>query len=195
MKTHRDYLQSMFTAEGDRKYVTSKETRRFLRCAKTEDPEKYLLCMLLAYTGCRVSEAVKLTTRSLDFETKSIIFLTLKQRSVCRYRQVPVPPFLLKKLLLQAAKQSGNRIWHLHRVSAYRWVHEIMGKADLYGVKASPKGLRHGFAISCLEENVPFPLVSKWLGHASLRTTAIYSEFLIGSQTKFAERRWSVIET
>lgn len=194
METHKDYLQSMFTTEGNRKYVTTREIKRFLDRAKEADEEKYLLCLVLTYTGCRVTEAINLRLSSLDFETQSIVFLTLKQKKVIRHRQVPVPMWLLTRLLRFTAECPGDRIWRVHRVSAYRWVHEIMAQANLFGVKASPRGLRHGFAIASLEEDVPFPMVSKWMGHVRLRTTAIYTEFVIESQAAFAERRWARLD-
>jgi len=79
-------------------------------------------------------------------------------------------------------------------MTAYRWVHDIMTEANLFGIKATPKGLRHGFAIGCLEKDIPLPVVSKWMGHAQLKTTAIYAEFVLSTQYKFAARRWSELE-
>jgi site-specific recombinase XerD len=41
---------------------------------------------------------------------------------------------------------------------------------------AAPKGLRHSFGVNAFQSNVPPHLVQRWLGHASLRTTAIYAD-------------------
>jgi integrase/recombinase XerD len=53
-----------------------------------------------------------------------------------------------------------------------------------------PKGLRHGFGVNAFEMNVPPHLVQRWLGHASLRTTAIYGDVVGAEERLFAERMW-----
>jgi integrase len=45
------------------------------------------------------------------------------------------------------------------------------GIAD--GPHATAKGLRHGFGLH-IRSGVPLNLVQRWLGHASIATTAIY---------------------
>ncbi|MBN8918200.1 MAG: tyrosine-type recombinase/integrase [Rhizobiales bacterium] len=44
--------------------------------------------------------------------------------------------------------------------------------------------MRHGFAIAAFEASVPHLIVQRWLGHASLKTTAVYT------QVSGAERMW-----
>jgi len=56
---------------------------------------------------------------------------------------------------------------------------------------ATPKGLRHGFSIHALAHEVPLNLVSKWLGHADLKTTAIYLNAVGVEQRDFASRMWT----
>ncbi|GJL50810.1 MAG: hypothetical protein NPIRA01_20370 [Nitrospirales bacterium] len=56
---------------------------------------------------------------------------------------------------------------------------------------ATPKGLRHGFAIHELAHEVPLNLVSKWLGHADTKTTTIYHNAVGIEQRDFASRMWS----
>jgi integrase len=49
-----------------------------------------------------------------------------------------------------------------------------MDKAGIIGAQACPKGLRHGFALRCIENNIPITMIRTWMGHASLETTAVY---------------------
>ncbi len=63
-------------------------------------------------------------------------------------------------------------------------------KANIEGVHACPKGLRHSFAIHCLEKGIPLNLVSKWMGHSSLEVTAIYANALGKEERKVASRIW-----
>jgi integrase/recombinase XerD len=53
-----------------------------------------------------------------------------------------------------------------------------------------PKGLRHAFGVSAFQSAVPPHLVQRWLGHASLRTTAIYGNVVGPEERSFAERMW-----
>ena len=59
------------------------------------------------------------------------------------------------------------------------------------GGMASPKGLRHGFAVACLAQKIPLTTVKKWLGHARLETTAIYLEVSGDEERELAKRLWT----
>ncbi|CAM5194064.1 Phage integrase family protein OS=Bosea thiooxidans OX=53254 GN=SAMN05660750_03249 PE=4 SV=1 [Bosea thiooxidans] len=54
-----------------------------------------------------------------------------------------------------------------------------------------PKALRHGFAVAAFQAGVPPHLVQKWMGHASMRTTAIYGDVSGPDERMFAEKMWS----
>jgi integrase/recombinase XerD len=66
-----------------------------------------------------------------------------------------------------------------------------MTAAHVVGACAMPKGLRHSFGVNAFQANVPPHLVQKWLGHASLRTTAIYGDVIGPEESAFAARMWS----
>jgi len=51
--------------------------------------------------------------------------------------------------------------------------------------------LRHAFGVHAFQSNVPPHLAQRWLGHASLRTTAIYGDVLGPDERMFAERMWA----
>ncbi len=51
-----------------------------------ERAEVRTFCLTLAYTGCRISEALELTPERVDLSDKSITFRTLKQRDKIKYR-------------------------------------------------------------------------------------------------------------
>ena len=71
---------ALFTLDGQRKYLVAAETRRLLRAAERADQETRLFCLLLYFTGCRISEGLAVTRRRLDRETCRVIFRTLKRR-------------------------------------------------------------------------------------------------------------------
>jgi integrase len=53
------------------------------------------------------------------------------------------------------------------------------------------EGIAHGFGVNAFETSVPPHLVQRWLGHASLKTTAIYGDVIGPEERKFAARMWS----
>jgi site-specific recombinase XerD len=66
-----------------------------------------------------------------------------------------------------------------------------MEAADIVGLHASPKGLRHGFGIKAVVSNVPLNITQKWLGHAQLSTTAIYTDAIGPEERQIAQRMWA----
>jgi integrase/recombinase XerD len=53
-----------------------------------------------------------------------------------------------------------------------------------------PKGLRHSFGVNAFQSGVPPHLVQRWLGHASLETTAIYADVIGPEERAFSTRMW-----
>ena len=186
---------NLFDAEGHRKYLTPRESRAFLRAASRAPEDVETFARVLCETGCRISEALALTGDRIDVGAGVIVFETLKKRRSGVHRAVPVSEALIGRLVevhhLSVAEAAEARLWPWCRMTGYRRVLELMAAAGLSGLHATPKGLRHGFAIAALEKGVPLTLVQKWLGHASLSTTAIYLNAVGAEERKIASRLWS----
>eukprot|EP01030_Chromulinospumella_sphaerica_P017211 gene17211-17035_t len=184
----------LFDAAGGRRYVCASEQRRFVGAARKAPAADRTLCLLLAYTGCRISEALELVPARLDEETGCVILRTLKRRKRV-FRAVPVPSFLMAELIAVARnKEPEERIWPCCRQTAWRRVKSVMTIARLVGPQAMPKGLRHGFGIANAEQNVPPGLTQRWMGHARLETTAIYQHAVGSEERAFAERIWRPVD-
>jgi len=182
----------MFDQQGNRKYLNGAERRLFSRAAKKEpDALRRAFALTLFHTGCRISEALNVTAERVDLANRAIVFETLKQRKTGHFRAVLIPDALvdlLRRVLPQAAP--AERVWPFSRPTAYRLVKDCMARAEITGGMASPKGLRHGFAVACLAEKIPLPTVQKWLGHARMETTAIYLEVSGDEERELAKRLW-----
>lgn len=59
------------------------------------------------------------------------------------------------------------------------------------GPHMTPKGLRHSYGIHAIRSSVPLNLVQRWLGHASMSTTAIYLEAMGDEEREIAARMWA----
>ncbi len=192
--------RELFTIDGKRKYLTSDERERFIEQANQQERgEVRSLCLVLAYTGCRISEALALTADKIDLSSKTIIFRTLKQRERINHRAVPVPDSTLDALDLvhhvrkaQKSKERGIKtpLWSWGRTQATKHICTVMKQAGIIGAHASPKGLRHGFGVKASADTRNPRLVQKWLGHRDLETTAIYMDAVGEEERELASRMW-----
>jgi integrase len=188
---------TLHTVGGARKYLNVAERKRFATAVKTLPPEPRAFCLLLMWSGCRISEGLGVTPLAIDREAGTVAFMTLKRRKTSVVRQLPIPAPLIEELTkvfnLREREQDvhlrGVRLWRWSRSSAWRWVKVVMKRAGLSGSAAMPRGLRHTFGVAAFQA-VPPHIVQRWLGHASLRTTGIYGDVSGHEEHLFAERIW-----
>lgn len=193
-------MSSLYETNGHRKYLTAAERDRFLKAAETFRREVRTFCGTLAYSGCRISEALVLTADRVDLAGGGLIFESLKKPRKGVYRAVPVPKALLDALDLvhgirEAQEKKGGgrdvRLWSWSRATASRRVKEVMGAAGITDpANASPKGLRHAFGVTAVGKGIPLNLVQRWLGHAQVTTTAIYADAIGEEERSIASRMW-----
>jgi integrase len=190
---------TLFDTAGNRKYLTPSERERFYTATSEVSKDWRMFGLMLYYTGCRISEALNLQVKDLDYTASAVTFNTLKQRRDDVYRQVPLPEkfltaldnsFDLKKLQKKSSKIRNGYIWGWERKNGYLVIKKIMAQAELEGIQATPKGLRHGFAIACLDKGLPLNMVQKWMGHSSIVTTAIYANATGKEERKLAAKLW-----
>jgi len=173
---------------GRRKYLSADERARFLEAAGCLSTSMRALCHVLAFAGCRVSEALALTIHHVDTERLTLTIKTLKRRRTI-FRAVPVPQAMID-MLRGLHPNANGRLWWVHRVTAWRMIKTTMHRAGIVGPMACPKGLRHGFGIRAAGHNVPTNLIQRWMGHASPTTTAIYIDAVGVEERQFASRMW-----
>ncbi len=183
---------------GSRKYLNAPERRRFRRVLGSFPTKVRLFCLVLMWGGGRISETLALTPASFDLDSGVVSFVTLKRRRMGVVRQVPMPSRLLGELdrvfdlrrRQRDAASAIRRVWPWGRSTAWRHVKAAMAAADVRGPAASPKGLRHTFGVAAFQARVPPHIVQRWLGHASLRTTAIYGDVSGEEERAFASGVW-----
>lgn len=177
--------ESLFTAKGQRKYLNAHERQRFLKATNDLGTRKKLFCQTLFWSGARLSEVLALSPEQVLHQDGCLVFRSLKKRGQLHHRQVPVPEELTTRLCkLSQPLFPWGRTW------AWSIVHETMLKARISGPQATPRGLRHSFAVHAIARGVPLHLVQRWLAHARLETTAIYTQVLGPEERHLAERMW-----
>src|SRR5262245_582690 len=141
----------LFHIDGSRKYLTHAERHAFLDAAERFPRDVHTLCAVLAWTGCRVSEALALTADRVDLTDGTIRFESVKKRRRGVFHAVPVPPELLRMLtlthdvrMLQQRKDRGHgvRLWPWPCTSGLCHARAVLGGADGSGSPANTKVLR-----------------------------------------------------
>ena len=186
----------LFDSTGQRKYLNAAERNAFKVAAEKQPREVRTFCLILYYTGCRISEALATTSQSVDLSECTLTFESLKKRQRGIFRSVPVPQTLIDTLdLVHGLRElktdiKPKRLWSWSRMTAYRKIKAVMEEAGIDGIKATAKGLRHAFGIAANQKGIALNMVQKWLGHADIKTTAIYCEAVGVEERNLAQRLW-----
>jgi len=137
--------------------------------------DSLVLTAYLAYTGARISEALRATTEDLFFDKLLIRIRGVKGSG---FRVVPVPPeimYLLQRYIIYRGR--GDLLFPLTRQAAGETVRRETRR--LIGCSLSPHLLRHAFAIKLLTQDGRTPgEVRDVLGHRRLRTTEVYAAYV-----------------
>jgi integrase len=125
------------------------------------------LVELLAFTGCRISEAQGLQWGDVNFAKRQIFIkgdpVTGTKNWESRY--IPILPNC-EDLLRRLEKKRPHRV-PADPIIQLGDIRESMAKASTaVGIeKLTHHDLRHLFATICIESGVDIPTVSRWLGH------------------------------
>ena len=136
------------------------------------------LVVCLLYSGCRLSEMLRLQDKDIDWRARR-----LKVRDTKNGEPVRVIPMTnkvereLKELVVEQGKQSPfgglTRSW-----CSYRWnnLRDKLGFPSHEGFKIHC--LRHTCATRLLKADVQIQIVKEWLGHSSIEMTMKYYRFV-----------------
>lgn len=197
----------LYDSQGKRLYLTADERQSFVVAADRADRTIKTFCNVLVHSGCRISEALELTPRRVELGEQCLRFRSLKKRRSkdgqprIIFRSVPVPPALIEQLnLVYGIREIQNRgdaklldspIWPRTRAWGWLVVKEVMDAAQIPdGPHKTAKGLRHAFGIKAMQAGIQLNMLQKWMGHADLKTTAIYANAIGDEERDIAKRMW-----
>ena len=156
------------------KYLTPQEVNKLIEA--TNDNKEKLIVKLLYTTGIRVGELVKIKIQDIDIDNCTIRVFGKGSKE----REVFFPPSL--RQLIRKVKGDrppddylikGKR-GPIHYVTVERIVRKLAKKAGLKK-KVTPHILRHSFATHALSKGMDVREIQELLGHASLKTTQVYT--------------------
>jgi integrase/recombinase XerD len=163
--------------------VKKKELRAYLdrdtvneRIASIKNSRDRMLMMFLWMSGCRITEALNVRKRDIDFTNKEARIRWLKSRK-WEERILPLRSELAMALWGYSASMNlDDLIFPIDRFRAYVVCKKYM--------KVSPHKLRHSFAINFIRQTQDYGTLRKLLGHKRADTTLIYSTLAPEEQAK-----------
>ena len=180
-------------------YLTKAEVRKLIDGA--ENAFNKMLFLLLYETGGRVSEVIALRFMDVDYETRRVKLITLKQKTE---KQV-FRHLLITKNLLSLIKERRSVLnlseedfiltrKHTRRPITRHGVGFLLKKeirrllGENYIYKAHPHALRHTRAIHLLDSGMNIMLLKNFLGHANIANTLIYLRYSNKDMAEAIER-------
>lgn len=157
--------------------LSTEEVRRLLEAI--DNPRHRAILMLLYSAGLRVGEVVRLRARDLDPSRRAIHIRGGKGRKD-RYTLLSDTAWAAVRRFVAGAEPdeyifpgpNSNRPLSVRSVQ--RVVHEARRRAGI-NKALTPHTLRHSFATHLLESGVDLRYIQELLGHASTKTTQIYT--------------------
>lgn len=188
---HVHSTMRLYSKRSERLYLNRAERKQFENIALNKELQTQLLCLLLLYTGCRLSEALAVKGADFQWSEGIVSIKSLKKRDKHHVREISIPTHVFAPALQQIESATRDQtLIEYCRTTAWRSIKQVMSEANIIGSHATPKGLRHSFGVHCAFNNIPMPLCQKWLGHADIRTTAIYYQIIGREEREMAERLW-----
>lgn len=164
------------------------------------DPGHALYALTLAWTGARVSEGLALTPVSFQIDDCLVAYRTLKQQGGFRYPggAVAAGPHAGAQPAFRSARRADRSRAHAQAAVELLPRHRMALRQGGHGgcrcqrspglsARAAARLRRRRAAIAGAE----ITLVQRWLGHARLSSTAIYTAAMGPEEISFAGRFWS----
>jgi site-specific recombinase XerD len=145
----------------------------------TDNPVHRLLLMMLYSTGLRVSELVRLRPGDIDLQRETVFV----RRGKGKKDRVVMLSRVAAEAVREYFDRFAPRVWLFpgqrpDRHVSTRSVQKVVAKARrMAGLvnQATPHTLRHSFATHLLESGTGLRHIQTLLGHASSKTTEIYT--------------------
>jgi len=135
-----------------------------------------MLLQFLRMSGVRITEAITLRKKDIDFNSYMMNIRWLKSRKY-HNRNVPLHPTLKATLEgYTATMKEDDRVFPITRQRAWQIVNKYLD--------GSPHQLRHSFAVHWLRSGGEITTLSRVLGHSDINTTMIYLRIVPIDQAK-----------
>jgi integrase/recombinase XerD len=145
-----------------------------------QNPEHRMLCVFLWMSGVRITEAITLKKKDIDF-TEEMMSVKWQKSKKYKKRIVPIHRNLLQMLrIYTASKNLEDLVFPISRQRAFQITKKHMN--------ISPHQLRHSFAVNWLICKGDIVTLHRILGHANIKTTMEYLKIIPTDQKQELEK-------
>jgi len=152
------------------------------------------LVAILAFTGCRIGEALKLGVKDVDIKSKTIRITQEKKREEF-YRIVPIPSKLFWEIIKRYLRRFPSKEMQLFKITdrqarniVYKFTRRYLRK------KIRPHALRHSYAIFVLKNTKDLETLRRLLGHSDYKWLKNYLDYTQEDLEEELERAFESIE-
>jgi integrase/recombinase XerD len=139
-----------------------------------------MLCVFLWMSGVRITEAITLKKKDIDF-TEEMMSVKWQKSKKYKKRIVPIHRNLLQMLrIYTASKNLEDLVFPISRQRAFQITKKHMN--------ISPHQLRHSFAVNWLICKGDIVTLHRILGHANIKTTMEYLKIIPTDQKQELEK-------
>ena len=181
---HRKFFANIPRAKKEKKLpvvLSKKEVHRMID--STKNPKHKCIIQMLYGTGMRVGELVRLKMKDVDLD-RGVIMVRHGKRA--KDRTALLPGAVRGTLTVQnKLKEEGNFLFtngrggRLIEASIQKIVLQAASQAEI-SKRVTPHVLRHSFATHLLESGTDLRYIQELLGHASVKTTEVYTHVAAG---------------
>ena len=140
------------------------------------NPTHKMFSTFLWMTGVRITEAISIAKRDMDYENYIIRIRWLKNRKY-NERMIPMHPHLRDLMnLYTSPMKADDKLFPFSRQRGWQLIKKYF--------KGHPHQLRHSFAVNWLRNGGDITILSRMLGHSNLTTTMEYLKIVPIDQGK-----------
>jgi site-specific recombinase XerD len=128
----------------------------------------------LTFTGCRLSEALKLSKSDIDLKSRAIRIRQMKKRTEF-VRIVPIPAGLYWDIMDRYVWRVEDKLFEISERQARNIVYKF--SLRYLRKKIRPHAIRHSYALAVLDKTRNIEIVRRLLGHSSYNTLKFYLDY------------------
>ena len=142
----------------------------------------YIFCKFLWRTGVRLSEALEVSPKDIDYAKNIVVVKTRKRRQDTNHnREVPLQKDFveeLNKYINSHAIPLSQPVFPFTSRTAFNYVKKACKKAGCIDNRSHPSSFRHSYALYCLMNGLAINDVNDLLGNRDIKKTMIYLKII-----------------
>ena len=162
-------------------YFSLTEVQLILKTLKNSDEALWRLVFLALETGGRLSELAALTGNDIDLQNARVLFRGPTTKTGQR-RYVPLRSIAVEEIKTWSVKKDKKIFHWQHPSNASKRFRQLLRELNLRETNSGARSfhtLRHTYASHLLMAGVNIFVVSRWMGHSSVRVTEKHYGHLI----------------